>query len=46
MYNGHLVLCYDSTSAIKADTADIRQLRRDTLVLLFGDRQQQYYRKK
>ena len=52
LYNGRLVLTTDSIrlpkgkkGAPETDTADIIQLRRDTLVLKFKDHEQGYYRK-
>lgn len=45
LFNGRLVLAHDTTATTKSDTAEIIQLRRDTLVLRFKDHEQQYYRK-
>lgn len=54
LYNGKLILKTDSVrlpnttkrGAPEYDTAIIKQLRRDTLVLQFKDHEQTYYRKK
>ena len=53
LYNGRLILSTDSVlqsdgkkGKPETDTADILQLRRDTLVLQFKDHEQQFYRQK
>jgi len=52
IFNGHLILAetrrdtLGNEQVLSTDTADIRMLRRDTLVLRFADREQGYYSKR
>ena len=52
LFNGRLILHADTIAGFTqegevpvTDTADIVVLRRDTLILRFGDKEQSYYRK-